>query len=258
MGELRQTIGLRKSVYGIYIGFCVVLLVLFALCQFIKDFLNMYAPVGMITTVIQLVCVLFIVTLAVMLYSQYKKVGKITFYDQGFVYEKTNETFYYHDIMSYQFVAETNRQAKAIIFETDDNRQGELPSALDARAFHYFQGDHAQIWKAFIIDQIENHRFFSVDVLEDMTSFKLSLTPEDEGDVVLSREGIVLYNTFYEWQKVKGYQISLTGMFSLLDEQQHKIFNEPMTSLTRYGLFVEVLNHYVGPVVKKGEIHETV
>lgn len=258
MGELKKTVGLRKSVYGIYLSFCMVLLILLLLCQFIKDFLNMYPVVGTITLLIQLVCVLLILALAFMLYSQYKSVGSVSFYEMGFVDEKTDEEFYYHDIMSYQFVSETNRHAKAIIFETDDNRRGEISAALDPQAFYYFQEDHAAIWRDFIIQQIQNRRFFSIDVLEDMTSFKLSLTPEEEGDVVLSDEGLVVYNQFYPWKNIKGYHVSLTGMFSVIDMTNQKIFNEPMTSLTRYGLFVSVLNHYTKSLNQKGEKHAVI
>lgn len=245
MGRLKKIYVMRLDALAIYVFFGIFIILLYAIFGYMKAFFISYQTLQYLFNFGQSCCVLLGIAIVIMIYFQYKKAGKFAFYQYGIVNQQTQESFFYHDIIHYEFVPQNNKSAKCLVFKTDDNRKGELLGLLPSEAFVMFQKDHASIWTPFMIEQIKQKQLFQITVQDDTTSFKLLMTPEEDKHLVLSHQGVVVYGKFYEWQTILRYQLSWNGMFSLKDTQNRTIFLEPSTSLPNYCLLLELFDYFI-------------
>ncbi|MBS4749791.1 hypothetical protein GMA11_00880 [Granulicatella sp. zg-ZJ] len=245
MGILKNTFKMRRDVLVLYAFFSVILLLLCLVCQYIKAFFSTYPSISFMFLFVQLVSIGLIVAMWYIAVRQHQKTGVFEFYELGIKNSKTEETYFYHDIINYSFIPQTNKQAKALVFETDQHEQVILSAMLPPQAFELFQEDHTAVWKSFVQEELENGEMFSVDLYEDVTSFKMSLTPTQEHELVISKEGIVLHDVFYEWNTLNWYDVSWHGMLAIQTKEYKVIFLEPMTSISRYFLFISILDEFL-------------
>lgn len=248
MGNEKKRFSMRWDAYAVYGMACVLLLIVCLMCGFAKEFFSLYAGVGAVLTMIQLVAIVLMICIAVFVYSQYKKTGTYIFYDYGFKQMPTGTITLYHDIVTYDFIADSNKVAATLRYVTDDNRSGELTALLPNDAFSLFQTDHAKIWAPFVIDKIHDKQLYTFVVQEDVTSFKMNLDALEyvQKELVFSHQGLVIYDQFLRWEDIASYEVSWMGMVKILDRQQRTVFLEPMTTITNYAVFLKVLDHFVG------------
>lgn len=239
---------MRWDAYAMYALACVLLLIVCLMCGFAKEFFSLYAGVGAVLTIIQFVVIILMICIAVFVYFQYKKTGTYIFYDHGFKHMPTGKVTFYNDIITYEFVADSNKVASELRYVTDTQETGTLTALLPNEAFSLFQHDHAKIWAPFIIGKINAKELYTFVIQDDVTSFKMSLDALEymQKEVVFSHQGLVVYNQFVRWEEIAFYNVSWTGMFKLVDTQHRTIFLEPMTTITNYAVFLKVLEHFVG------------
>lgn len=246
MGTLKAKYRLRKDTYIVYGSLSFILLLFIFLCQYIKDFFNMYEMVQQILFILQIVVVVIISALIITVIKQYQKVGEYSFYTKGIEDNKTGETFYYNDIISYYFNAQNNKEAESLILKLEEGIK-EIPALLPREAFILFQEDHARVWLPFMIKKIDEYdTTYNFELYEDITSFKISLQDvKRTHEIVVSKEGITLYDTFYQWTELLRYEVSYTGMVSIVDQSNKKIFLEPLTCIEKSYVLMRLLNNYI-------------
>lgn len=247
MGNLIKVCRMRWSVYMINVALAIVTSVVWFVFQYTKEFFSMYQAVAQVLEVLQWLCLALIVGLVIIVYLQYKKAGTFAFYDNG-VWNKQKDVFYYyHDIMTYSFIPQSNKTATQLYFETDDMKEDTLNALLDPQAFRLFQEGHARIWAPFVIKQIEAKRLISFDVDEDVTSFKMQVIAEDQSakELILSHEGMICYGKFYTWEMLSRYEFSYSGMISIKDQSFKTVFMEPVVNIERFYVFIQVLDYYI-------------
>ncbi|MBF0781055.1 MULTISPECIES: hypothetical protein [unclassified Granulicatella] len=245
MGRLKKIYVMRMDALVIYVFFCFFIVLLYAIFGYMRAFFSSYQTLQYLFSFGQIICIVLSIAIIFMIYFQFKKAGKFSFYQYGIVNEQTKEEFFYHDIVYYEFIPQNNKTAKGLLFKTKDDRQGELLGLLPSSAFKMFQDDHTTIWAPFMIEQIKQKELFRITVQEDTTSFKLLMDSNDEKDLVLSHQGIVIYDTFYHWNDLLRYQISWNGMFGIKDKENRTIFLEPSTSLSNYRLLLAILDYFI-------------
>lgn len=246
MGTLKGVYTLRKDTYFVYGLFGIILLLFVWMCQYIKDFFQMYDAVQHILTLVQIGVYLLMLSLVIIVIQQYIKAGKYAFYTKGIEDKKTGECFFYNDIISYYFNAQNNNQAGSLILHLESGIK-EIPALLPRVVFEIFQQDHAKVWVPFMIKKIDAYETtYAFKLYEDTTSFKMSLYDSKRSEqITLSKKGMQLYETFYAWEDLLRYEVSYTGMVSVVDKANRKVFLEPLTCIEKSYLFMRLLNYYI-------------
>lgn len=245
MGNHLKTFTLKWQIYAINAILIFVVGFIFAIFQYTKEFFTMYRSINTLFTFLQVLCFALIIGIVWIVFIQFKQAGNVSFYEFGFIDNVTNQSYFYNDILSYTFQPHNNKQAKMLQFETDDQRQGQLSALLPNQAYELFQLGHAKMWRKFLIQKIEAKQLVTFQVLDDVTSFKVRNEDEFAEKVVLSHEGIVLYDTFYKWEKISRIEVSFTGMLSIKDDALKTIWMEPIVSIQNYYDYVSVMLYFI-------------
>ncbi|MBS4762286.1 hypothetical protein KG089_06070 [Carnobacteriaceae bacterium zg-ZUI252] len=246
MGNLIKVCRMRWEIYVIHAVLAIITGMVWFIFHYTKEFFSMYQSVAQVLNALQLLCIVLIIGLVVIVWLQHQKAGVFAFYENGVLNQKTNVFYFYHDIMTYSFIPQSNKSANQLYFETDDDKEETLSALLDKDAFRLFQEGHARIWAKFVVKQIEAKRIVSFDVDEDVTSFKMKVHGnDDDKTLILSHEGIVCYNQFYQWHQLSRYEFSYSGMLTIKDTALQTVFMEPIVNIERFYLFIHVLDHYI-------------
>lgn len=247
MGNLLKICRLRWSVYAVNAILACVTVAIFLVFQYAKNFFSMYSAVQLVFSVFQWLCICLIIGLIFIVFTQYQKAGTYHFYENGVLDAKANTFIYYHDVMTYHFMPQSNNKAYGLTFETDESQVVTLSSLLDKEAFILFQQGHARVWGDFVLKQLDAKRIISFDVDEDVTSFKMQVIAEDTADEIsCSHEGIVCYGKYYPWEQLLRYEVSWTGMLTIKNKDLATIFMEPIVNIERYYIFMYVLDKMIG------------
>lgn len=247
MGRLIKICRMRPSVYIINSILGLVTFGVWLVFQYTREFFVIYPFVDTVFMFLQWLCLFLILAIVVIIYLQYQKAGTYVFYQNGVLNKSKNEFYYYHDIMTYAFIPQSNKRATDLYFETDSMQEDKLSALLDKEAFVLFQEGHARIWSPFVLKQLEAKRIISFDVDEDVTSFKMQLIGDDTQDkaLILSHEGMVCYGKFYNWYELTQYEVTFTGMLMIKNSEQQTVFMEPLVNIERYFVFMSVLDYFL-------------